>query len=323
MKPEELKEYQEEYKEAKEVFETEKKLKHKEKTERDAKMKKQKELVEKAALLVSFQMSHPDNRVEYDIWFSSTDDRALDFISDFKEFHDKLGESKLLMTPHYVTNDCKQCETTFKQRECYGDGKYCAVDHKGVQLSGQEVMKEDLRQKCVYNSTDGKNMWWKYVKTVHQQCSDYINEDCSKNAHNSIGLDYAETEACMKKSFASGDLNDHLNENYALGAEVTYKRKYGAHFFPAIVINNRTYRGSFDSENVFESICAGFKNPPKVCVKSRSFTEIIMTGVTGTRMLWIVFGLILFNVVLIYCYRRFTKREMNEEMKMQVNSAVS
>jgi hypothetical protein len=31
-------------------------------------------------------MEKPDNRVEYDVWFTSSSDRALDFISDFKEY---------------------------------------------------------------------------------------------------------------------------------------------------------------------------------------------------------------------------------------------
>ncbi len=36
------------------------------------------------ALAAAFVMEHPDNRVEYDIWFSSSNDRALDFIHEFE-----------------------------------------------------------------------------------------------------------------------------------------------------------------------------------------------------------------------------------------------
>ena len=34
--------------------------------------------------MASFEMGRPDNRVEYDIWYSSSNDRSLDFISDFE-----------------------------------------------------------------------------------------------------------------------------------------------------------------------------------------------------------------------------------------------
>ena len=36
--------------------------------------------------MADFVMDKPDNRVEYDIWFTSSNDRALDFITDFKDF---------------------------------------------------------------------------------------------------------------------------------------------------------------------------------------------------------------------------------------------
>lgn len=60
------------------------------------------QLVEQAALLVTFEMPHPDQQVEYDIWYSSVDDRALDFITEFKKYDEMLGD-KVLMTPHFVS----------------------------------------------------------------------------------------------------------------------------------------------------------------------------------------------------------------------------
>jgi len=62
-------------------------------------------LVEQASLLVTFEMPHPDQRVEYDIWYSSVDNKALDFIVDFEKFDEMLG-SKALMTPHFVSWSC-------------------------------------------------------------------------------------------------------------------------------------------------------------------------------------------------------------------------
>jgi hypothetical protein len=58
-------------------------------------------------------MENPDNWVEYDIWFTSTDDWALDFIDNFAEYDKLLGEN-VLMTPHYVTFDCSDCDASFK-----------------------------------------------------------------------------------------------------------------------------------------------------------------------------------------------------------------
>lgn len=44
------------------------------------------EELDQVAIMAEFVMEKPDNRVEYDLWFTSSNDRALDFISDFKEY---------------------------------------------------------------------------------------------------------------------------------------------------------------------------------------------------------------------------------------------
>ena len=40
--------------------------------------------LDQLAILAEFAMEKPDNRVEYDLWFTSSNDRALDFITDFQ-----------------------------------------------------------------------------------------------------------------------------------------------------------------------------------------------------------------------------------------------
>jgi hypothetical protein len=103
-------------------------------------------------------MDHPDNRVEYDIWYTSFDDRARDFIRDFFEFDKKLGK-KVKMTPHFVSWPCPMCDSDFKKTECVSDGEYCASPNKYVEgdVKGRDIILEDLREKCVYNLHYEKN----------------------------------------------------------------------------------------------------------------------------------------------------------------------
>ena len=44
---------------------------------------KSQKMLEMAYIIITFDMENPDNRVEYDLWFTSTDDSALDFILNF------------------------------------------------------------------------------------------------------------------------------------------------------------------------------------------------------------------------------------------------
>ena len=102
------------------------------------------------AIMAEFIMEKPDNRVEYDIWFTSSNDRALDFIQDFAAQDNKFGE-QVLMTPHYVFWKCTECEQEYLDNDCYGGGKYCAVEASNDKQKGREIIMEDLREKCLYN----------------------------------------------------------------------------------------------------------------------------------------------------------------------------
>jgi hypothetical protein len=120
--------------------------------------------------MAQFVMDKPDDRVEYDVWFTSSNDRALDFISDFKDQDSKLGE-KVLMTPRYVFWKCTFCEDEYLQNDCYGGGRYCAVEPSNENIKGREIILEDLREKCLYKKIYGdestRNLWWSYMSFVH------------------------------------------------------------------------------------------------------------------------------------------------------------
>jgi len=63
---------------------------------------------EKANLVIMAEFVMPfeeDNKVTWDFWFTSSSDRALDFLEDFNEMQAKLGEN-IKFTPHYVFWEC-------------------------------------------------------------------------------------------------------------------------------------------------------------------------------------------------------------------------
>jgi hypothetical protein len=108
------------------------------------------EELNQTALMATFSINSPDNRVEYDIWYSSSNDRALDFITDF-EAHDKSLGTDVLMTPHFVFWKCPFCDPNYIKNDCYAGGKYCAVEPSNNLIKGRDIIIEDLREKCLYN----------------------------------------------------------------------------------------------------------------------------------------------------------------------------
>ena len=154
-----------------------------------------------------------------------------------------------------------------------------------------------------------------------------INEDCSRRAHERLGLDFSETQRCVKSSFSGTDWANAKTSNYLIDEEIEYWKTYGAGIYPALVVNNRTYRGQLESLAVFNAICAGFSTPPAMCQATLgAYTPDFLQndgGIKSSVIVAIAVVLVLLNIIIVYCYRRYSKREMNNEMQMQIESAVS
>ena len=141
------------------------------------------EQLSQLSVMAEFELSRPDNRVEYDLWYSSTNNKMLDFISDFEKL-DQRFDDNVLMTPHFKFWECKNCEASFAERNCFGMGKYCALDTNHKTMTGKDIILEDLRQLCIYNkeynNENDRPTWWDYMKNVHMNCYGAVNEDCSR-----------------------------------------------------------------------------------------------------------------------------------------------
>ena len=111
-------------------------------------------------MLATFNMTSPDNHVEYSIWMSSSNQRALDFIEDFKPYAQRFGDSAE-MTPHYNFWKCNTCEKKYVDDHCFAGGKYCAKETHNKKLKGTEIILEDLREICIYKEA------YKSVETRH------------------------------------------------------------------------------------------------------------------------------------------------------------
>ena len=276
-----------------------------------------------AVLFAKFELENHKNTVEYELWYTSSNDRALDFISVFEEYHEKFDEKLVTIKPRFVIWTCPgSCDANMKAESCFSNGKYCAFEHSNLRLKGRDILLEDLREKCIYEND--ANQWWAYMRRVHQLCYNNIGEDCSKKAHQHLGMDYGKTEQCVKDSFSGSDWS--MADNSVLKQEQKDWRTYGAYYFPQIVINGRTYRGMIEPENVFDAICSAFNEAPGVCEKTRKTNVVNVTqkksfSVGPIVLLAIV--LVILNVLIIVCYRRYSKREIHERMNLQISTAVS
>lgn len=240
-------------------------------------------------------------------------------------------------TPHFVYWECKGCDAGYINKDCYSGGAYCAIEPNNKALNGRQIIQEDLRQKCLWNSLKEQSQtekWWKYVQRVHQTCFNVIDDICSQKAHEHLNLNWQTTHKCMLESFTEKEgWEKPTVKNVMIEEEIKYWKEYGTNVYPSIVINYKTYRGQIDPLAVFNALCAGFKDPPQQCLKTlhreqkNDFATVMGlsedNGVKFTELVSLVLGLVGVNVLVVYCCRRRARREMQGEMQMQIESQVS
>jgi len=56
------------------------------------------EVLKSLSVVATFDIAKPSDHVNYDLWVSSSNERGLDFVREFRRYNDLLGE-KVTMTP--------------------------------------------------------------------------------------------------------------------------------------------------------------------------------------------------------------------------------
>ncbi|CAM9354352.1 unnamed protein product, partial [Discosporangium mesarthrocarpum] len=110
---------------------------------------------------MAWSMPAPDDRVEWSLWTSVIDPTAAFFKRDFKDVVTKLGK-RTQFEPFYVIYDGEAygCKKTVGKcgNLCTNEGRYCMTDpdfDTKSGISGQDVVTESLRQKCIWNYYGG------------------------------------------------------------------------------------------------------------------------------------------------------------------------
>lgn len=70
------------------------------------------------------EMIHPDNRVEYEYWYSTILDLDYDTLVDIALYQQALNK-KALFTPRVLTYACPQCAKEVREEACIAEGQYC------------------------------------------------------------------------------------------------------------------------------------------------------------------------------------------------------
>jgi len=268
------------------------------------------EAIKEIKLEVKFENENKDNTVKYDIWYSPDQENAYLFLNEFKQLQESLGENAILGVhfftfPHYDYNpDKKQII-----ENCFGSGLYCSRPGKSGVKDGTNVIRESLRQKCIYNYAYEKNgkknnkmLFWDYINKFHQNCIHVGKFDvsCSEEVLKNLKIPSDNIQKCYQDSFIGEKKEKNYElylKNNILDSEYELRKKNFISKSPSITINDRVYLGGWKTELVFESLCSSLIKKPEACYIEHTFNKKIK-GVTLSSFLSIILVVIFINVIL-------------------------
>ena len=140
---------------------------------------------------------------------------------------------------------------------------------------------------------------------------------------------------CIGDSFI--DDKDFESNNELLEVDKQWASKHNLISHPTILINDFTYRGDIDFKDLKQAICSAYKVRPEYCNIAAALedAENINTYVTASyaKKMTLVFGkvhfivigiaIVLLNIMLLICIRRWNAKSQSDRINTQVNAAVS
>ena len=305
-------------------------------------------------LEIEFEMEHDSNQVNYSIYFSSEHFNVYRSFEKLFYFHTFLRYNTKLK-PYYVTNQLAFGEEVLKEpkENCFSGGKYCIYPRFDLNITdGRRILMENIRQKCIYNDSYVKlnqtDIYWNYMNYFYLNCigngtqAKNFTDECSIDSMEATNVDPNSISSCLYKSFGVNNneseiftsylLNrnsDYLiRENNILKADRENKENHNINLIPKLLINNRTFWGSWNGENIFEAICASFKNKPEVCYDEGAFEKENSPGMSMGIVILIIILVIVFNIIIFILCRRYIKGRISDKIKEtdmtdRINTVVS
>jgi hypothetical protein len=234
-----------------------------------------------ASVTVSMRwnLPHPDNRVEWDLWTSSADTPSDTNFKKVFAAGARAFAQDAYFEPHYYFETYRGCLPVNSTsppgcgNHCTNSGRYCSFT-SGSRVDGANVIAEDLRQICIFNVLNASGYtntykWWNYVNKFHTMCASQTPPDysqaCAEKCMTGCDIDKAEVQACVTKSHGTSHTG---GANTLLDKEIDLRKDLGIYSSSMVTINDQPYRGSINCPSplakstcgVFAMICTGFAN---------------------------------------------------------------
>ncbi|CAG9333504.1 unnamed protein product [Blepharisma stoltei] len=276
-------------------------------------------------LSLTFEKIEPivNRKINYTIWMSSGDLQFSRFIYEFYDTAIKLSEKQASFVPHYAHFSCYKCKYRGYQEphpDCLSGGRYCARDPDfSGPFTGRDVVTEDLRQICIFRLYKDYKLWYRYMKKRYEMCPNDFSDKCSDALMSAVNLNRKNITKCMEDSFDKN--RPMIDDNFLLSKEKLEWGKLDLIYFPALIVNNITYRGDWDILGIKNALCEGFneESKPDLClIPEKEISEkYVIEGWMALAITVIVISIIIFFLIV---YRLWVRREAKSQVNYHISS---
>ena len=280
-------------------------------------------------LAVQFQLKKSGDKSELKFIVSVDDYRGydsllitLDNIKPFDDFVDLKIHYKVFKNAVFfdITEECLKI----------GKDRFCVNNSYGDQYKGTALVRETLRQMCIYHHQFDK--YSDYLRQIRNNCFDEKSglqvvsnfDDCSEQIAKEFLAKVKDIalEACFdpKNGEAKRTMNlNHDNVKYFL-----------INYSPLIFINGYYYKGNFDNgELFFEAVCNSFETPPDKCKDLKIFQSVhqfntasLFNFILMTLVLCVFVAIVLIIFFYIF-YRKKIRKKFHYQLKKKITEALA
>ena len=277
---------------------------------------------------INIQPTNPKKKVELKLFFSSSELRAYQLLSNITSYIDKYDDQVTLI-PIYVTHQIPGYDPNNAKREfnCVSKGKYCYFPKETtITQDGREILLESLRQKCMYKkSLKAKKMkyYFDYMDKFYKNClavpTPRFNDRCSKQNLDLMGFGVDFLDECVGDSFGVKTLLSSSfvdNENYIFKQDYEDIMKYKLSSFPAAVVDDQPIDGIIKEYKIADALCQAVKVKPDFCIYLSG--TVIESNPRRSWTFFLIILIIIINLCLFIIFRKYIRRKIGEKININM-----
>lgn len=292
--------------------------------------------------------------VSVDFWMSSAATDTSYFMAQFAPFATELGPL-LKFSPHFSLSQMSRSQV-YKSSSCLastlpsGSETFFCDSH--LSSSGENIVREDARQLCIWHATaiherssesnklvSYSPKYWGYMAEFYQTChpsrnkglTNPFNDKCAETVMKNNGIESNSVNWCIEnmKPPQCMSLNPNAPEcaaSFHLLQDQATHQAWSPH---ALRINGWRYSGPLEATVVLKTICQGFVDVPDICyeVPLLGGSYLPFQKLNSVMVWFIVLSMGGLVATAFWMYRRNLKHTLRnvlrEEVMLEVRSQMA